>query len=217
MKLKIKQIEFHYIGKHLSWNDLIEIKQLDCLIRAHTILAKISGRVSFDYVNNLFKAYYTVTRLLNQAIENAYASLKDIQKAVAQAQAESMASNLKKTAPPDAKKPEVAGKGGNASQNKKFQMPQTLEQWSLFELSDEIQSAWQHELMRKTGINQHSIVEPYLLFYYLDMLGSMLAELGYSQYLFQVRNFLQIITKRWPKNVFIPRLGQTPENIISSP
>ena len=132
-----------------------------------------------------------MTRLITQAIENAYASLKDIQKAQAQAQAENALNDKKNKSVPEPKKTEAGGGKGNAAQ-KKFQMPQTLEQWSLFEVSEEILTAWQHELMKKTGINQHTIVEPYILFYYLDMLSNMLSELGFSQYLFQIYN-LQLL------------------------
>lgn len=46
--------------------------------------------------------------------------------------------------------------------------------------------------MKKTGINQHSIVEPYLLFYYLEQLGKMLSEEGFSQLLFPLY-YLQLI------------------------
>lgn len=71
-------------------------------------------------------------------------------------------------------------------------LPQTIEQWSQFELSDEIAQAWSHDLMKKTGINQSSIHEPYLLFFYLDELGKMLNEQGYSQLLFPLY-YLQLI------------------------
>ena len=107
------------MNKNLNWNDFVDIKQLDCLIRSHTILARICGRVSFEYSNYLFKAYYSVTRLITQAIENAYASLKDIQKAQAQALAESVADKKNKSVP-EPKKTEAGGKG-NAAQ-KKFQI-----------------------------------------------------------------------------------------------
>ena len=60
------------------------------------------------------------------------------------------------------------------------QFPQTVEQWSRFELSDEIAATWSHELMRTKGLNAHTAAEPYLLFHYLEMLGSMLAEMGHS-------------------------------------
>ena len=152
----------------------------------------MSGRSSFEYPNYLLKAYYSAVRLLNQAIENVFASLKDIQKAQAQALAEAQLNEKKKSqVAPDPKKTDGGASKGNASQ-KKFQMPQTLEQWSLFELSDEVITAWQHDLMKKTGINQHTIIEPYLLFGYLDMLARMLADAGYSQYLFQIYN-LQLV------------------------
>lgn len=59
--------------------------------------------------------------------------------------------------------------------------PATVEQWSLFEVPDEIVTAWQHELMKKTGINAYTINEPYLLFHSLNSLDKLLDELGFDQ------------------------------------
>ena len=71
-------------------------------------------------------------------------------------------------------------------------IPQTLEQWALFDVGEDMVTAWTHELMNRIGINATTIVEPYLLFYYLDMLGKMLSEQGYTNLLFPVYN-LQVI------------------------
>ena len=47
--------------------------------------------------------------------------------------------------------------------------------------------------MNKLGINQSTIIEPYLFFYYLDQLARMLTEQGYSNLLFSVYNMQLII------------------------
>lgn len=47
--------------------------------------------------------------------------------------------------------------------------------------------------MNKLGINQSTIIEPYLLFHYLDLLAQMLADQGYSNLLFSVYNVQLII------------------------
>jgi hypothetical protein len=73
-----------------------------------------------------------------------------------------------------------------------FDIPQTVEQWSQFELSDEIANSWSHNLMKKTGINVHTIGEPYILFCFLEILDKMLDELGFSQFRFPVAQ-LQLI------------------------
>lgn len=97
--------------------------------------------------------------------------------------------------PPEGKK---TATGATKSKNMKIEagasgyIPQTLEQWSLFDVGEDMLNAWMHELMNKIGINQTTVVEPYLLFYYLDMLGKMLAEQGYSNLLFPIYN-LQVV------------------------
>jgi hypothetical protein len=182
--------EISISNKSMTWNDFIDIRQLDCLIRAHTVLAIISGRNSYDYTNYIFKAYNTVVRLISQATDNAFYSLKEIQKLAAATAAASQADDKKKGTVSKASLA-VDPKANQAKKLKLDQtsasyLPQNLEQWSQFEISEEITSAWGHELMKKTGINSSTIVEPYLLFYYLDKLANMLEDLGFSHLLFQI-------------------------------
>ncbi len=135
-------------------------------------------------------AYSAVTRLLNQAFDNAINSLKDIQKFNTQL-LEQQQQNDKKTTVKQTMQPNDstnAKKGGDSKgkSNKIEELPQSIEKWSIFELNPEIIIAWSHELMKKTGINQHTISEAYLLFYYLDELGEMLIKQGHSHLLFQI-------------------------------
>lgn len=195
--------------QEVNWDDFQDIKQLDCFIRAHTILAQMCGRSSSDYLNYLLKAYYSVIRIFYQSIENAMSSIKEIAKLNAATGGATTTAAGGNDAKKDGKnkaqqQQQQQGKASDskgAAGQKKLKlelgasgyMPQTLEQWSQFELSEEIASAWSHDLMRKTGINQHTVSEPYLLFYYLDMLAKMLNELGHTQLLFPIFNFQLIL------------------------
>ena len=71
------------INKNILWNDLQDIKQLEGLIRAHIILAQMSSKSSFDYKDYIFKSYYSMIRLIFVSVDNALASLKEIQKIAA--------------------------------------------------------------------------------------------------------------------------------------
>ena len=195
----LSKLDVPLVNKHMHWNDLQDIKQLEGLIRAHVCLAQMVGTSSPDYVSHALKAYYSVIRLIFQAVENAIFAMKDISK-IATALEASTALDKKKSVLGDmSKKPATNTAGGAASKNKpkvetgaSGYLPQTLDQWSVFEMSEEITVAWCNELMNKIGINPTTIVEPYLLFYYLDKLGGMLAEQGYTHLLFPVYN-LQLI------------------------
>lgn len=85
-------------------------------------------------------------------------------------------------------------KGSNASKRvgKQGELPQTPDQWSQFEVSDDLLTAWSHETMKKTGINAHTIAEPYLLFHTLDSLDKMLSDIGLDHLRFPVVH-LQLI------------------------
>lgn len=198
------------INKNILWNDLQDIKQLEGLIRAHIILAQMSSKSSFDYKDYIFKSYYSMIRLIFVSVDNALASLKEIQKIAAatnnppETAGAGVTGDKKKSeqpkskattnaAAPDSKASSQLGKKIKTDSGAIGYLPQTIEQWSQFEFTDEVTSAWSHEIMKKTGINQNTIVEPYLLFYYLDQLAQMLSDLGYSSLLFPLYNLQMIL------------------------
>jgi hypothetical protein len=195
------------INKNMLWNDLQDIKQLEGLIRAHIILAQMSEKSSYDYKDYIFKSYYSMTRLIYVSVNNALASLKEIQKIAATTanqptepagassgdKKKSEQTKSKTAAAVESKVLSQLGKKLKTDSGASGFLPQTIEQWSQFEITDEITSAWSHEIMKKTGINQNTIAEPYLLFYYLDQLAQMLSDLGFSSLLFPLYNLQMIL------------------------
>jgi hypothetical protein len=95
------------INRSVNWNDLQDIKQLEGLVRAHTVLALMLGPSSPEYTGHLLKAYYSLHRLLWQAVENGLHSTKEIVKVNAAAEANA-ATDKKQSkaaaAPPEGKK-----------------------------------------------------------------------------------------------------------------
>lgn len=169
----------------LTWTDLQDIKQLDCFIRANVILAKMVGQKNAEYSGYLLKSYYSVYKLICLAVENAQNAIKEIQKL-----GQTEATQVDKKKVPDLKKPsEVKSKKKNDANINLI--PQNQEQWSQFDLNEEILNSWNHDLMNKTGINKNSISEPYLLFYYLDKLADMLRNYGWSHLIFPI-HYLQL-------------------------
>lgn len=134
--------------KNFSWVDIQDIKQLECLIRVNTIIALMTGPTSQNYSNYLIKAYYSLSRLFTQAVDNAVNAQKEIQKLGTQTEVtgDKKKADGKKSATTTEKPSQKKGKSdvGQASL-----IPQTLEQWSQFELSEEIYTAWSHEHMKK--------------------------------------------------------------------
>lgn len=142
---------------------------------------------------------------MHQSIDNAFYSIKEIQKLnAAQAEAAAGANNKKQDAKAQTKNREASAsaKVGGLQQKKiKFEagsngyLPQNVDEWSSFEINDEITNAWTHDLMKKTGININTIQEPLLFYYYLDMLAEMINEQGFTHFLFPIYNLQLIIIK----------------------
>lgn len=138
-------------NRNINWIDMQDIKQLEGLTRAHVILAIMIGPGSSEYTNHLMKAYYSLSRLIWQAVENSMQAVKEIAKLNASTEANTVMDKNKKSNASDA----GAGKkgaatGANAKNSKAVKtesgasgyLPQTLEQWSQFEVSEEIYGAW---------------------------------------------------------------------------
>ena len=105
------------------------------------------GPTSPEYTNHLLKAYYSMSRLLWQAVENGLYSAKEIAKIAVLTDSNTVMDKKKSVAG------DVKGKTPGAStstKNKTVKMesgasgylPQTLEQWSQFEIGEEMTSAW---------------------------------------------------------------------------
>ena len=184
--------------------DLTDIRQLECLVRANVINARMLGQSTVLYNQQLIKAFCFLTKLLQQSIDNAFNSMKEIQKQIA-TQTEAQAVNKKADPKAQAKNktPDASTKLIGGLQQKKIKpdstastyLPQTIEEWSIFEINDEILLAWSHELMKKTGINANTIQEPLVFYYYLDMLADMLNQQGFTHFLFLIYNFQLILIK----------------------
>ena len=195
------------LNKNLQVNDLTDIRQLECLVRANVINAQMIGRSTSAYNQYLIKSYCFLVKLLHQGVDNAFTSMKEIQKQQA-SQAEAQAANKKPDPKAQAKNggkggPDVSLKPAGGLQQKKLKndttastyLPQSVEEWSSFEINDEIVSAWSHELMRKNGINFHTIQEPLVFYYYLDMLADMLNQQGLTHFLFLIYSVQLILLK----------------------
>ena len=63
--------------KTINWNELQDIKQLECLMRSHVVLAQIMQPSSLEYNSYLMKAYYSLYRLICLAIDNSVNTNKD--------------------------------------------------------------------------------------------------------------------------------------------
>jgi hypothetical protein len=65
-------------SKVINWNEIQDIKQLECLMRSHVILAQMVQPSSLEYNDYLMKAYYSLFRLICLAMENSINLNKDL-------------------------------------------------------------------------------------------------------------------------------------------
>ena len=70
LKPGIFSSDMSFMNKNVQINDIQDIKQLECLTRAHTILAKMIGKTSIEYSDHLLKAYHFAFKILYQAVDS---------------------------------------------------------------------------------------------------------------------------------------------------
>ncbi|KAK7109057.1 hypothetical protein V1264_013170 [Littorina saxatilis] len=180
---EVKELVFGVLPKNpnLSINDLFSVQQLDALVRSHVLLAELTGRDGACYADILLQAYGYLMQLWKVLMEEAGFAIKEIAKNQA-AQAE-VASNTKgknsgkkggkeKEAAPAKEKPKRKGPLDS--------LPDMLEDWAVYDAPDEAIEAFQSEVMKTSGLNEHTLPKPMLTLYYLDSLTKQLRDLGYT-------------------------------------
>ncbi len=144
-------------NKDMNWLDLQDIRQLEGLVRGHVVLAMMVGEGSKEFTDHLIKAFYSVSRMLWQGIENGMHAIKEIGKQNTNGEANAVGADKAKksvvadTGPGTKKGPgagAAAAGGGKNSKNMKTEtgasgyLPQNLDQWSTFEVNEDISNAW---------------------------------------------------------------------------
>ncbi|KAJ8317581.1 hypothetical protein KUTeg_005485 [Tegillarca granosa] len=184
----------------LTISDLEDVRQLDGLIRAHVLLAEISGMSSEYYKDYLLMSQAYLMRLLQVTIGTSGPTMKEIAK--------------NPPAPVDSGKKDGSAKGKKKGEKEKEvpvkekpkrkgpldHIPSNTEDWAVYDCPDEVMDAFRHEMMKTTGINNNTISKPMLTMHYLDELIKRLRDIGYNHLALPILVLEDILSRDVLKN-----------------
>ncbi|XP_060585472.1 cilia- and flagella-associated protein 46-like isoform X2 [Ruditapes philippinarum] len=177
----------------LKVQDITDIKVLDGLIRAHVLLAEIVGRGVPQYADYLLMAHAYLMKLWQVTVKVSGPTMKEILKNPPQAGENNNAKGSAKKKDKGAEKAPVKEKPKR--KGPLDIIPNTLEEWAVYDVPDEVIEAFKHELMEETGINKHTIVKPMLTLHYLESMVTQLRDIGYNHLTLPVLAFEDLLSR----------------------
>ncbi|XP_039626525.1 cilia- and flagella-associated protein 46 [Polypterus senegalus] len=179
---------------NLSLSDLKNIKQLETLIRAHTLLAIILGSGSSQHQQNCLIAYAYVMRIWQVSLASGGVLVKELMKnqsapspATPAATPKSKQKGKKSKEPPTPVVKEKPKRKGPLDV-----LPATPEEWAGYDCPDEIREVFKHDGNVST-INNKTITKPMQSLYYLDQLVKELQLLSLIHLTLPVLQFAEVI------------------------
>ncbi|XP_072306320.1 cilia- and flagella-associated protein 46-like [Eucyclogobius newberryi] len=190
-----------------------EVKSLDALIRAHTLLAMMAGRTSPDHHSNLLQAYNCVIQMWNVSITEAGHISSMMAKFPASAGTETGKEKDKgkvkkpKESSPD--KSQVSGKDRDKGKVKKskeissdedklksmvsdLSLPLSLRDWVCFHCPDQAREVFRNN-SSLSCLNEHSISKQSQSLFYLDLLEQQLQSLSLAHLTLPVLHLAEAI------------------------
>ncbi|XP_063818084.1 cilia- and flagella-associated protein 46 isoform X2 [Pseudophryne corroboree] len=184
------------IGEHhgsscRSIEDLRNVRQLEALARAHTLMAKISGCGSPYHEQYFLMAYAYIMRIWQVSLSAAGSFIKSLQKNPTPVQNPQSASSQKEkrkkeTSEPAVVKEKYKRKGHTDS------LPLNTEEWAGFDCPDEVRDAFKLDTSCQV-INRSTIVKPAYSLYYLDLLVSELQSISFTHMTLPVLHLAEVI------------------------
>ncbi|XP_053406399.1 cilia- and flagella-associated protein 46-like [Mercenaria mercenaria] len=176
----------------LKIQEITDIKVLDGLIRAHVLLAEIVGRGLPQYADYLLMAHAYLMKLWQVTVKVSGPTMKEILKNPPQA--------IEKDPKGSAKKKDKGAEKAPVKEKPKRKgpldvIPNTLEEWAVYDVPDEVIEAFKHEMMEETGINKHTIVKPMLTLHYLESMVTQLRDIGYNHLTLPILAFEDLLSR----------------------
>ncbi|XP_068112949.1 cilia- and flagella-associated protein 46 isoform X2 [Hyperolius riggenbachi] len=183
--------EEHPVSPGTSLEDLKNIRQLEALARAHTLMANLSGPGSPAHEQNCLMAYAYITRIWQVSLPAAASFVKSIQKYPVPAQNPPSASSRKDKGKKEPSEP-VLVKEKPKRKGAIDSLPSNVEEWAGFDCPDELRDAFKQDTSSQV-INRSTIVKPTYTLHYLELLVEELQRISYTHLTFPVLNLAEVI------------------------
>ncbi|XP_053305919.1 cilia- and flagella-associated protein 46 [Spea bombifrons] len=174
-----------------SFEDLRNIRQLEALARAFTLMAVIGGRVSPDHEQNCLMAYTCIMRIWQVSLPAAVSLMKSLPKNPPQTQNPSPPTSRKEKGKKETVEPAVV-KEKSRRKGPIDALPSNVEEWALFDCPDEIREAFKLDTS-SYSINSTTMINPTYSLYYLDLLAHELRGMSFAHLTLPVLHLAEVI------------------------
>ncbi|XP_077311369.1 cilia- and flagella-associated protein 46 isoform X2 [Lithobates pipiens] len=174
-----------------SLEDLKNIRQLEALARAHTLLASLSGQGSHNHEQHCLMAYGYIIRIWQASLPAASSFMKSSQKNPASVQNPQSASSRKEKGKKETIEP-VMVKEKPKRKGPIDVLPSNTEEWAAYDCPDELRDAFKQDTSSQV-INRSTIVKPTYSLYYLNLLVEELNNISYTHLTLPVLQLAEVI------------------------
>ncbi|KAM9325060.1 LOW QUALITY PROTEIN: cilia- and flagella-associated protein 46 [Gastrophryne carolinensis] len=175
-----------------SLEDLRNVRQLEALARAHTLMANLSGSGSPHHEQHSLLAYAFIMRIWQVSVAAAAAFMKSAQKNPPAAQKPPSAASHKEKAKKETGET-VMVKEKSKRKGPTGTLPSNPEEWSGFDCPEELRDAFKEDSSSQV-INKSTIPKPTYSLYYLDLLVKELQGISYTHLTLPVLHLAEVIS-----------------------
>ncbi|XP_063289661.1 cilia- and flagella-associated protein 46 [Pelobates fuscus] len=170
--------------------DLTNVRQLEALARAYTLMAFIGGHISPQHEQHCLVAYACIMRIWKVSMAAAGSFIKALPKNPPPVQNPQSASSRKEKSKKDV--PEKIVKEKSKRKGPIDVLPSNTKEWAGFDCPDEIRDAFKLDLSGHV-INRNAILNPTYSLYYLDLLVKVLHGISLTHLTLPVLHLADII------------------------
>ncbi|XP_053548919.1 cilia- and flagella-associated protein 46-like [Bombina bombina] len=176
---------------HNAFEDLRNVRQLETLVRAYTLMAVICGPSSPYHEQHCLMAYAYVMRIWKVSLTAAGSFIKTSQKNPPPPQNPLSASSQKEKGKKDVKEP-IMIKEKPKRKGSVDVLPLSAEEWAVYDCPDEVRDAFKLDTSCSV-ISRNTIVKPTFSLYYLDLLIKQLLGISFTHLTLPVLHLAEVI------------------------
>ncbi|KAM8924779.1 cilia- and flagella-associated protein 46 [Pelodytes ibericus] len=178
-------------GASSPLEDLRNVRQLEGLARAYTLMAVISGRMSPEHEDHCLMAYTYILRIWQVSLPAAGSFIKQLPKIPLPVQNPHSASSQREKGKKDASEHLVAKEKSKRKGHIDI-IPSNPEEWANFDCPGEIREAFKLDTSYHV-INLTSLTKPTYSLYFLDLLVKELQGISFPHLTFPVLHLAEVI------------------------
>ncbi|XP_073210056.1 cilia- and flagella-associated protein 46 isoform X3 [Lepidochelys kempii] len=173
--------------------DLKNIRQLETLFRAHTLMAIISGHSSPYHQQHCLMAYANIIRIWQVSLSAAGSIIKALPKSSPSSQNAQSATPKKDKGKKDAKQVQSSVMKEKPKRKGPVEaLPASVEEWASYDCPDEVRDAFKQETSCYV-INRDNILVPTYTLYFMDLLAKELQKISCNHLTLPIFQLAEVI------------------------